>query len=618
MNFFAVLTFISFLLFLQAGVFILIKNHRLLINRLFALLSSLFAIYAISVYAFFQTTNVEKIYFYDRFASIGWIFFPLVAVWFYVIFSKNKSSYVRYIIHFFLTPVALFTFYKVLTDLESVKFFYYQDGVWFYTLYDYTISYILYVSYVVVCILIVYYVLIGWYYNYEKKREKMQSVVLLVSVSAFFVFSFLTSIVFPLFQSDVLPSLASINGLLLIGGGLVGILLEPRQLVSPAMIHNLVMSHVKEFIFFLDKDGRIKSTNQYTLQNLKYNIYDITKNNPDHIIFGYNKGISLLNKMQNRSISSQLRMDLITRDNQRIPVIMTAMKVTDDFQRKLGYAIVFLDYRQKLKLKEEVAERVRTEKNLYQIRKELEMLVKKRTFELQEANQRLENEVVERKRVEQQIKSDLQEKVELVKEVHHRVKNNIQMIISLANMLCSHPKIDSSSSEKLRELAERIRYISKIHEDFYASPNLSKIAFSPYLKKSVGELYGNFGRGVEIVFKLNLTDEFLEINQAIPLGIIFNELLINAMKLAYEIKNENKQKYVINVEFLKRNGKIFLIVKDNGLGLDSKEKYLKTGSIGLKLVNVLVKEHLRGTLEDSHGSNYGINYRVSFDEFRNN
>jgi len=384
------------------------------------------------------------------------------------------------------------------------------------------------------------------------------------------------------------------------------------------MIHNLVMSHVKEFIFFLDKDGRIKSTNQYTLQNLKYNIYDITKNNPDHIIFGYNKGISLLNKMQNRSISSQLRMDLITRDNQRIPVIMTAMKVTDDFQRKLGYAIVFLDYRQKLKLKEEVAERVRTEKNLYQIRKELEMLVKKRTFELQEANQRLENEVVERKRVEQQIKSDLQEKVELVKEVHHRVKNNIQMIISLANMLCSHPKIDSSSSEKLRELAERIRYISKIHEDFYASPNLSKIAFSPYLKKSVGELYGNFGRGVEIVFKLNLTDEFLEINQAIPLGIIFNELLINAMKLAYEIKNENKQKYVINVEFLKRNGKIFLIVKDNGLGLDSKEKYLKTGSIGLKLVNVLVKEHLRGTLEDSHGSNYGINYRVSFDEFRNN
>ena len=596
----------------------LIKRHQLITNRLFSLLSFLFAIYAFCYFMLFGADSLEQVYKYDKIASIGWIFFPLVSVWFFVIFSKNKNSLIRHIINFYLTPVALFSFYKSLTDLESVKMFYNQDGNWFYTPYDHTISYILFVSYLMTSILVIFYVLIGWYYKSENKREKMQANVLLGSVSVFFIISLLTNIILPIIQSDVLPSIASITGLILIGGGSVALLLQPRQSVSSAMIYSLVMNHVKEFILFLDKDGKIKSANQYTLQNLKYNLYDLTRQKHDQIFSDHKITSETLSKMENRSISAQIRMDLISKDKKRIPVIMSVIKVADDYQRMLGYVLVFLDYRQKLKLKEEVAERVRTEKNLYQIRKELEMLVKKRTFELQEANQRLETEVVERKRVEQQIKSDLQEKVELVKEVHHRVKNNIQMIISLANMLCSHPKIDSSSSEKLRELAERIRYISKIHEDFYASPNLSKIAFSPYLKKSVGELYGNFGRGVEIVFKLNLTDEFLEINQAIPLGIIFNELLINAMKLAYEIKNENKQKYVINVEFLKRNGKIFLIVKDNGLGLDSKEKYLKTGSIGLKLVNVLVKEHLRGTLEDSHGSNYGINYRVSFDEFRNN
>jgi two-component system, sensor histidine kinase PdtaS len=197
-----------------------------------------------------------------------------------------------------------------------------------------------------------------------------------------------------------------------------------------------------------------------------------------------------------------------------------------------------------------------------------------------------------------------------VQEIHHRVKNNIQMIISLVNMLCNHPKIDSFASEKLREIAEKVRYISRIHEDFYSSPNLSSIPFSTYLKKAIGELYSNFGNRKDIVFKLNLSDENLDISQAIPLGIIFNELLINALLYAFDDSQIQPEKSIISVEFIKNNRSFSLIVSDNGVGLHAPFSELQSKKIGLQLVNVLTREHLKGTI--SHQGNSGTTFVVNF------
>jgi two-component sensor histidine kinase len=390
---------------------------------------------------------------------------------------------------------------------------------------------------------------------------------------------------------------------------------RPTQEIAPEMIYNLIFRHVKEFVFFLDKDGKILSANQYTLNHLKFNNYDLQKKDPAYIFSNFDKILENIRRMGKRTNSSLMRMDLINRDNQNIPVLMSIIKVDDPNKRLIGYTLVCTNYRQKLQLKEEVTERVRTEKNLYQIRKELEFLVKKRTYELQEANQRLEQEVVERRRAEQQIKSDLEQKIELVQEVHHRVKNNIQMVISLINMLCSHPVIDSQTSDKLRDIAEKVRYISRIHEDFYSSPNLSRIAFAPYLKKTIGELYSNYGSKSEIVFKLNISDEYLDINQAIPLGIIFNELLINSMKYAFVDGVDSDEKSVIRIEFFKRNRKVSLVVNDNGVGLPDGFHPARSGNVGLKLVHILLKDHLRGIIEST--VNHGTYIKVTFDEYIN-
>lgn len=597
MNVFALLSFTSFVLFLQAGVYVIFKNPTKQLFRVFGLLCFLFTVYAFNYYLFFQAETIEQVYLFDRIASVGWVFFPLVTVWFTILLTKNTNPVVLGLFRYLLAPAALFSFYVAMFRLESVKFFYQSNGMWFYTPVEENLSYMLFVLYLLVSVLLVYFVLIGWFYNAETNRQKMQAKIFLAALSIFFLSSIASNIIFPLLRTDFLPATAPINALILIGGGLAVLMLLPTQTVTPELMHNLTILHIKEFLFFLDKNANIILANQFTLTHLKSNHYDLLRENPEKVFSDYAKIRDSIEKMGRKVSSRQVRMDLISREGIVIPVMVSAIKVRDKFQRTIGYILICLDFRQKLKLQEEVEERVRTEKNLFQVRKELELLVEKRTYELQDANQRLQQEVIERRRAEQQIKADLEEKIALVQEVHHRVKNNIQMIISLINMLSSHHRIEGATSDKLREIAEKVRYISDIHEDFYAYPNLSRIAFSPYLKKTIGELYSNFGRGIDVVFKLNLADEYLDINQAIPLGIIFNELLINAMKYAFSNHADVKSKNILKVEFYKNNGNYVLKVSDNGSGLPEPYKNFKSGKVGLKLVDILVKEHLRGKIE---------------------
>ncbi|MFW6249227.1 MAG: histidine kinase dimerization/phosphoacceptor domain -containing protein [Bacteroidota bacterium] len=612
MNIFAVLSFISSLLFLQAGIYSLIKDRKSPVNKVFALLSFLFAIYAFSYALFFNAETLEQVYLYDKIASVGWVFFPVVTVLFFYLLTRNMARRIFAIIFSALLLFAFYSFYVAIVDLESVKFFYQYEDNWYYTPYDTTISYYLFVFYLIASVLVVYYMLIGWYFMADSNREKYQAKILLFHLSFFFILSFFSNLVFPYIETHFVPALAPINALVLIGSGVYVLFFLPSASITPEMVYHLIVNHVKEFLLIADKAGKIYATNQYTLSNLKYNSYELNRCDLSDIFSEPEKVKEILQYMNSKNVSRQIRLSLLTRDKEKVPVVLYIIKIEDAFKRNLGYVFSCMDYRQKLKLKEEVAERVRAEKNLSQIRKELELLVRKRTQELQEANLKLQQEVVERRSAEEQIKNDLQEKIKLVQEVHHRVKNNIQMIISLVNMLCSHPKVDSQASETLRDIAEKIRYISHIHEDFYSSPNLSNIAFSSFLKKAIGELYRNFGQQRDIIFKLNLTDENLDISHAIPLGIIFNELLMNSLHYAFPTRENSTVKSTINVEFFRNNGEFSLVVSDNGVGLPLPFHELKSQKIGLQLVNVLTKDHLKGKI--SHFGQQGTTFIVKFEQ----
>ncbi|MEA2006528.1 MAG: PAS domain S-box protein [Acidobacteriota bacterium] len=201
-------------------------------------------------------------------------------------------------------------------------------------------------------------------------------------------------------------------------------------------------------------------------------------------------------------------------------------------------------------------------------------------------------DITERKKAEEQVKSSLEEKEVLLKEIHHRVKNNMQIVSSMLRL-----QARQSKSEDFIEMCNvsqsRIRSIALIHESLYKSNDFARIDFSKYIEKLMTHLFSIYEGGKErIEFEVDVDDVFLDINKAIPCGLIINELVSNSLKHAFP----NHMKGKVSVEMLKENGKHILSVKDTGIGFPEKLDFRNTKTLGMQLVTDLVKQ-LRGTIE---------------------
>ncbi|HWY13433.1 MAG TPA: histidine kinase dimerization/phosphoacceptor domain -containing protein [Bacteroidia bacterium] len=203
---------------------------------------------------------------------------------------------------------------------------------------------------------------------------------------------------------------------------------------------------------------------------------------------------------------------------------------------------------------------------------------------------------LERKTIEEKIKASLFEKEVLIKEVHHRVKNNLQIVSSLLS-LQAESIIDKQAKDKYLESIGRIRSMAIIHEQLYRSKNLSKIKAEEYfseLVRFISETY-NVNKNVKANLKIKVKDKFIDIDKAIPCGIIINELLSNAFKYAFPDNRSGE----VNIELrsiVNPNYKNRLIVSDNGIGIKGKINFHNPDTLGLQLINSLT-EQLDGKLE---------------------
>ncbi len=200
---------------------------------------------------------------------------------------------------------------------------------------------------------------------------------------------------------------------------------------------------------------------------------------------------------------------------------------------------------------------------------------------------------LERRRAEDQIKASLKEKEVLLKEIHHRVKNNLQIISSLLNIQSRYID-DRRALELFRESQERIRSIALIHERLYQSRDLAEIDFADYLQSLSANLFRSYGvKSNAVKLKVEVDGTRLNIDTAIPIGLIVNELLSNSLKHAFP----SGRKGEIRIH-LAANGdsRSMLIVSDNGIGLPDDLDFRNSRSLGLQLVNMLVQQ-LDGTIE---------------------
>lgn len=240
------------------------------------------------------------------------------------------------------------------------------------------------------------------------------------------------------------------------------------------------------------------------------------------------------------------------------------------------------------------------------VQDDLALQMAKQTTDLVAANAALQTEIAERKQAEEQIKASLKEKEVLLKEIHHRVKNNLQIISSLLKLQARSIK-DIQTLEIFNESQSRIRTMALIHESLYQSNDLSKINFAEYICKLAANLFRSYeitSSGIKQI--INVDDVFLEIDVAVPCGLIVNELVSNSLKYAFTSGNEGE----IRIELHSAQSCNFtLIVSDNGIGLPKNLDLQKTKTLGLQLVNNLV-EQLEGSVEiDSNG---GTKFKITF------
>ena len=215
--------------------------------------------------------------------------------------------------------------------------------------------------------------------------------------------------------------------------------------------------------------------------------------------------------------------------------------------------------------------------------------------------------ITQRKIAEEQIRQSLKEKEVLLKEVHHRVKNNLQVISSILNLQSTYVR-DNYTLNLLKECQNRIKSMAFIHESLYQTKDFSEINFSEYiilLVKNLIHSYNTYDNRIKTRFEVE--NLFLNLDTSIPCGLIVNELVSNALKYAFP---ENYEGHIF-VQLKTKDDMVILSISDNGIGLPRDIDYRNTESLGLQLVVTLV-EQISGEMElnTDKGTNFTIKFKL--------
>lgn len=213
------------------------------------------------------------------------------------------------------------------------------------------------------------------------------------------------------------------------------------------------------------------------------------------------------------------------------------------------------------------------------------------------------------------LQNSLSEKEVLLKEIHHRVKNNLQVISSLLYLNSKKIK-DKETQDIFKDSQNRVKSIALVHERLYQSKDLGKIDFKEYVAKLTNDLFRSYAvNQAPVKLSLNINNIYISIDTAVPCGLIINEVVSNSFKYAFPAEFYTDKENIITINFNKDlNNQLVLEISDNGIGLPKELNLKKKESLGLQLVDTLIAQ-LEGSLEIFHDE--GTTFKFVFKDLNN-
>jgi PAS domain S-box-containing protein len=562
MNVFVLSSLLASVITIVLGTFALSRNPRGALNRVFFLYCLAGAFSSFGEFEYGHAESHTMVLFWLR-ASFLWIFAIPLELHFVMLFTERTKLLEKKLTYLLMYTPALVFVGLWLTDLlpiQPVKAF------WGWTYIRPQRSIFLDSLGIYVGLINLYELFLCGQYHLRKdisQKKKRQAGLILTGIIITIVLVFIAEPGGLFTHLNIeFPKLTSIG--FIIESALLAYAIWKYELfaLTPATAADSIIATLSDALFLVNPEGSIAKVNQATLDLLGYEESELTSQ-PMKMIFSQEETASFkrtwLEQLLTTGSICDIEATLVTKGAREIPISLSASVVRDEDGVEQGVVYVGRD-------------------------------------------------LTERKRAEEQIKASLREKEILLKEIHHRVKNNLQIISSLL-ILQSGDTRDKQVLELFKESQNRVYSMAVLHEILYQSENLAQVDFAEYTQRLSSYLVRSYTDNVQpITIKLNIAKVSLSIDTAIYCGLIINELVSNSFKYAFPAGRIGE--ICINLR-AENDNQFTLAVSDNGIGLPPDMELHQVESLGLQLVTMLTKQ-LEGSIELDRSN--GTAFKIVFSQ----
>ena len=541
------------------GFYVYFSNPKKISNRIFTALVILSGFFAISEFFVRSSDTRELALLYSR---IGYSIFPIVscvvvhfASIFPRIYQNEKNIFAKYkysIIYLYTISIIMVIIFNLLVSIQDVH----RTEWGFRVLLSRSTAILIF--FFLFCGFITLYFLLSKYYNENISGiEKNQIKFVLLGLLLIFILSLGTNLVPPIFNLSIFP-MTSISLLLFSVLVAYSILKYETLKLTPVETANVIMDTLADPLVVVDKEENIINVNKSTFNHLGYNkkelinfplrkIINIPNGEKKHVKKVFES--KSFEGLYTDKILEDIEIEFVNKSGKNIPMSVSASTIYNSRRNIEGVVLIARDLTE--------------------------------------------------------VKKSLKEKEMLLREIHHRVKNNLQLISSLLD-LQSEQTQNKDIIEMFRESQNRIKLMAALHEQLYRSKNLKKINLYEHFQSFVNNLFSSYIINPDkISLKITTHNICLDFKTTLLCSMIVSELVSNSLKYAFPADEKGE----IIIDFNLKDDLYILIVSDNGVGLPEKIDFRNTKTLGLQLVNMFVQQ-LKGSiqLDRSNGTKFIITF----------